>query len=81
VLLRSPQDPLPLIAQGLWEGRILEVPRGEGGFGYDPLFLDPDSDRAAAELSREEKAQRSHRGRAVRVLEAQLPGFAATLSR
>jgi len=52
VLLRSPRDPLPLIAQGIWEGRILDAPRGEGGFGYDPLFLDPADDRAAAELSR-----------------------------
>ena len=81
VLLRSPRDPLPLIAQGIWEGRILDAPRGEGGFGYDPLFLDPADDRAAAELSREEKAVRSHRGRAVRVLEAHLAGFAATLAR
>ena len=81
VLLRSPEDPLPRIAQGIWEGRILEAPRGAGGFGYDPLFLDPDSDRAAAELNREQKAARSHRGRAVRALEAHLAGFAATLAR
>lgn len=81
VLLRSPEDPLPRIAQGIWEGRILEAPRGEGGFGYDPLFLDPALDRAAAELSREQKAARSHRGRAVRALQAELAGFAASLSR
>ncbi|HSG88362.1 MAG TPA: RdgB/HAM1 family non-canonical purine NTP pyrophosphatase [Pseudomonadales bacterium] len=72
VLLRGPEDPLPLIAQGTWEGRILEAPRGSGGFGYDPLFLDPVSGRAAAELSREEKSGRSHRGAAVRALRAGL---------
>lgn len=68
VLLRHAEDPLPLIARGLWEGEILTAPRGDGGFGYDPLFLDPASGRAAAELSRAEKAAISHRGRAVRAL-------------
>ena len=41
VWMDGPDDPAPLIAEGLWEGRILTEPRGRGGFGYDPLFLDP----------------------------------------
>lgn len=72
VLLRGPDDPLPLIASGTWEGRIADAPQGSGGFGYDPLFIDPASGRRAAELSREEKAARSHRGAAVRALLAAL---------
>ncbi len=72
VLLQSATDPLPLIASGTWEGEILTAPRGQGGFGYDPLFLDPASGRAAAELSRAEKAAISHRGKAVRALQAAL---------
>lgn len=72
VLLEGAEDPLPRIAEGRWEGTILEAPRGTGGFGYDPLFLDPASGRSAAELSAEEKAARSHRGAAVRALRARL---------
>lgn len=75
VLVRRPEDPFPLVAQGDWRGSILEAPRGEGGFGYDPLFLDPASGRSAAELSREEKAAVSHRGRAVAALETALERF------
>lgn len=54
--------------RGAWEGRLLTTPRGENGFGYDPVFLDPGLGRSAAELSREEKMARSHRGRALRAL-------------
>lgn len=68
VLMRHAADPAPLIATGTWEGEILDAPRGSGGFGYDPLFLDPDLGRSAAELSRDEKAAVSHRGRAVQAL-------------
>lgn len=59
-----------LLAQfrGVAEGILLESPRGEGGFGYDPLFLDPEVGKTFAELSREEKFERSHRGRACRAL-------------
>jgi XTP/dITP diphosphohydrolase len=59
-----------LLAQfrGVAEGLILRAPRGEGGFGYDPLFLDPESEKTFAELSPEEKLARSHRGRALRAL-------------
>lgn len=59
-----------LVAHGVWEGRITECARGENGFGYDPLFLDPELGRTGAELSREEKMARSHRARALnRLLE------------
>src|SRR5690606_26613457 len=43
VLLRSPEDPRPIIVEGSWEGRILHAPRGDRGFGYDPVFLDPEN--------------------------------------
>lgn len=65
VLLRHADDPLPLIAQGVWEGRILDAARGANGFGYDPLFFDPLLGRGAAELEPELKNQVSHRGRAL----------------
>lgn len=68
VLVRHADDPQPLIAEGLWEGRVLEAPRGEHGFGYDPLFLDPDTGLSAAELAPTVKNRISHRGRALAVL-------------
>lgn len=68
VLLRHPEDPRPLIAEGSWHGRILDAPRGAAGFGYDPIFLDPDSGLSAAELDPAIKARISHRGRAVDAL-------------
>lgn len=68
VLVRSPEDPQPLIAQGLWRGEILTAPRGSGGFGYDPLFLDPASGKTGAELSPDAKNAVSHRGQALREL-------------
>ncbi len=80
VLLRHPDDPAPLIAEGRWHGRILHAPRGNGGFGYDPVFLDPELARSAAELDAGEKRARSHRGHALRALIAQLlprPGDSA----
>lgn len=66
VLVRSPEDPQPLIAQGSWQGRILEAPRGDGGFGYDPLFLDDKTGKTGAELPLEIKNRISHRGHAMR---------------
>lgn len=72
VLLRHADDPRPLIAEGSWHGRILDAPRGTGGFGYDPVFLDPASGRSAAEIDPDTKARISHRGRAVDVLRARL---------
>jgi XTP/dITP diphosphohydrolase len=68
VLLRHADDPLPLIAQGTWEGRILGAPRGANGFGYDPLFFDPLLGRGAAELEPELKNRVSHRGKALAML-------------
>lgn len=68
VLLRHAEDPAPLVCEGRWHGSILHEVRGEGGFGYDPLFLDHATGQSAAELSQEEKAAISHRGRALRQL-------------
>ncbi|WP_376695674.1 RdgB/HAM1 family non-canonical purine NTP pyrophosphatase [Wenzhouxiangella sp. EGI_FJ10305] len=65
VLLRHESDPVPIIAEGSWHGHILEAPRGEGGFGYDPLFHDREIGATAAELPMEEKARTSHRGAAL----------------
>lgn len=56
------------VAEGRWAGQVLREPRGERGFGYDPLFLPEGSDRSAAELTAEEKDADSHRGRALRAL-------------
>jgi len=68
----GPADPAPLIAEGVWEGFILESPRGSGGFGYDPYFWLPALSRSAAELEPDEKNRLSHRGMALRSLRAQL---------
>ncbi|MBS0200911.1 MAG: RdgB/HAM1 family non-canonical purine NTP pyrophosphatase [Proteobacteria bacterium] len=64
-LLRHADDPQPVIAQGTWEGRILHAPRGAGGFGYDPVFLVPESNMSAAELTAADKHRLSHRGQAM----------------
>ena len=72
VCLRHPEDPAPIIREGVWEGRIGTRPAGTGGFGYDPLFLPSGSDRTAAELPPEEKNRLSHRGHALRKLVAAL---------
>jgi len=70
VLVRSADDPQPVIAEGEWHGRIARAPRGANGFGYDPLFVVPELGVTAAELSDEEKNRRSHRARAAaRLLE------------
>ena len=64
----TPDDAEPLIASAEWRGTILRAERGDGGFGYDPLFLDPESGKTGAELSAAEKNARSHRGQALRKL-------------
>lgn len=74
VFMRHPSDPTPLICQGSWEGRLLDIPRGSGGFGYDPLFLLPELGKTAAELDAETKNRLSHRGKALRSLVAALTG-------
>ena len=73
VLLRHAEDPQPLIAEGSWEGRILRAPRGGRGFGYDPVFLDPENNLSAAELDPAIKNRISHRGRALELLRQRLP--------
>jgi XTP/dITP diphosphohydrolase len=72
VLVRHALDPEPLIAEGVWRGTIIDEPRGNGGFGYDPHFLDAESGRTGAELDLEAKNARSHRGHAIRALVARL---------
>jgi XTP/dITP diphosphohydrolase len=64
VLLRSGEDPAPLIAEGLWRGRILHAPQGDKGFGYDPVFFDP-ANGPAGELDAALKNRISHRGLAL----------------
>ena len=71
-LLRHAGDPAPLLAEGRWHGRILRAPRGERGFGYDPVFFDPQQDCSAAELDPALKNRVSHRGRALAALRGQL---------
>ena len=68
VFVRHAEDPLPLIAQGLWEGAIAGEPRGDGGFGYDPVFRVADLDVSAAELEATVKNRISHRGQALATL-------------
>lgn len=68
VYMRHDRDPMPLICQGTWEGRILFEEQGENGFGYDPLFYVPEYGCASAELSPEIKNGLSHRGQALRAL-------------
>ena len=72
VLLRHAGDPQPLIAEGIWSGRILHERRGDGGFGYDPVFFDPDLGVSAAQLDAPRKNRISHRGRALAALRAKL---------
>jgi XTP/dITP diphosphohydrolase len=66
--MRHPEDPTPVICQGTWEGRILHQPRGENGFGYDPIFYVPTHDCSSAELEPAVKNSLSHRGQALKKL-------------
>jgi XTP/dITP diphosphohydrolase len=74
VLLNAPDDPAPLIAEGRWHGSILAAPRGSGGHGYDPVFLDPASGLSAAELPPAAKNVVSHRARAFAQMRRALAG-------
>jgi XTP/dITP diphosphohydrolase len=65
VFVHHADDPQPIITEGEWHGEIVDAPRGEGGFGYDPYFLVPDLGVTVAELAHEEKNRRSHRGQAL----------------
>jgi XTP/dITP diphosphohydrolase len=71
-LVRHERDPEPIIAEGAWHGTVIDLPRGAGGFGYDPHFLDAATGLTAAELPLERKNELSHRGRAMRALIARL---------
>jgi len=68
VFVRHPDDPQPIIADGRWNGVMVDTPRGQGGFGYDPYFYIPSLGKCAAELSADEKNALSHRGQALRAL-------------
>ena len=68
VFVHHADDPQPIICEGEWHGEIIDAPRGENGFGYDPFFLVPDLNQTAAEISAEEKNKRSHRGKALKLL-------------
>jgi XTP/dITP diphosphohydrolase len=81
VYVAGPADAAPLRAEGVWEGFILESPRGKGGFGYDPYFWLPALSRSAAELDPEEKNHWSHRGTALRSLREQLAARMARMAR
>src|SRR5687767_1606485 len=70
VLVRRPDDPEPLIAEGRWQGVVIDDARGSNGFGYDPYFYLPELERTAAELDAEIKNRVSHRGQALRRLVA-----------
>ena len=75
VVLRHAADPAPLICQGCWEGRIATEPRGEHGFGYDPVFVPTGMTRHSAELPRDEKNRISHRAQALQALARDLASF------
>lgn len=72
VLLRHADDPQPLIVEGAWHGHVLEAPRGDGGFGYDPVFLDPERGVSAAQIEPATKNRISHRGIALARLRERL---------
>lgn len=72
VLIRDAADPQPVIAEGVWHGRVIDTPRGDGGFGYDPYFEDVQTGLTGAELPLERKNALSHRGQAMRSLIARI---------
>lgn len=72
VLVRHADDPEPILVEGRWNGIVIDEPRGSGGFGYDPYFLDPQYGLTGAEFALEDKNAVSHRGHAMRLLIARL---------
>ncbi|MGD7034087.1 RdgB/HAM1 family non-canonical purine NTP pyrophosphatase [Methylotuvimicrobium buryatense] len=72
VFIEHAEDPCPVIAQGIWEGRILDEPVGDNGFGYDPVFWVPEYECASAQLASEVKNAISHRGKALSILASAL---------
>ena len=75
VLMRHADDPMPLVCQGTWEGRILDTARGDHGFGYDPLFYVPDHSCSSAELPPDTKNRISHRAQALQELQRRWPAI------
>lgn len=71
-LVRHADDPLPILCEGLWHGRILTQASGKHGFGYDPLFWVPERECSSAELKPSDKNQISHRARAMDLLRQRL---------
>lgn len=71
-LLKHAQDPLPIICEGRWRGRILHAPQGEHGFGYDPLFYVAEHQCSSAQMPSALKNQLSHRAQAMQLLRQQL---------
>jgi len=69
VYMKHSLDPTPIICQASWEGLILNSSQGDQGFGYDPIFYCPVSQKTAAQMSAEEKARVSHRGKALKAFE------------
>ncbi|MBE9197574.1 MULTISPECIES: RdgB/HAM1 family non-canonical purine NTP pyrophosphatase [unclassified Nodularia (in: cyanobacteria)] len=76
VAIARPDGTIALESEGICRGEILHAPRGEGGFGYDPIFYVPEKQLTFAEMSRELKGSISHRGKALKAL---VPQFAADL--
>ena len=77
VLVQTSADPFPLIATGLLEGYVKTTMQGANGFGYDTMFYPQDSNLSLGEMSAEEKALLSHRGKAIQVLKRKIEGFAS----
>lgn len=75
VFMKHKLDPRPLIAQGVWEGRILDKPEGSYGFGYDPVFYVPEMQCSSAQLDPQVKNEISHRGIAMKQLRESLAGY------
>ena len=73
VFVRHPEDPAPIICEGRWLGEVVDTPRGDNGFGYDPHFFIPELNKCAAELPPKQKNRLSHRGLAVSQLVKRLP--------
>ena len=74
-LVKHANDPMPIIAEGRWYGKIAETPAGDGGFGYDPLFIPNGFDITAAQMTRDEKQSLSHRALALTALAPKLNDF------
>jgi XTP/dITP diphosphohydrolase len=77
-LVKHASDPMPIIAEGRWHGRIAEKPAGEGGFGYDPLFIPDGFEITAAQMAPDDKQALSHRAQALKALAPQLNTLSET---